>query len=897
MTAMLYPGVIFMVFFVLNLFIWGQKSSGAVPFTTMFAILVLWFGISVPLVFLGSYFGFRRELRELTATKMSTSACRLLTADGQPLAKIDAAPEGSTLTAVAISTTGLLEIVGLVGDPFDAVPVPELETMALKVASRLASVACWFGGPGHLEGYPTVPWPFETVAAPAQFSSPRGPAKKAMQVTPKTPVVHAGVEVVFTVPEGSLVPNVLEDFIPEENLTVRDIIKLREKHDSVCQERRRELLATKPGTDVVEAEMSVKEYGLGRVHFVLGYSCVNDEDRGRSVIVFAESFLPTLAPPEPPMLLAVHSQPVAAESRVRSWARSFAVVPFAPHWAKAKPRREPLGRSAIRAAVLSLPFVLRIPLLIVTKPRLSGLDKMPGSTAAQSIGSLKSQSNRYRTLNTNADIDETLFGNAHNKTMPKQGDGKEVMIVGKDTVMVRKRYDRHNAKANPKEQAVVIAASELNRLRENAKLLSKEEEIEQKKREEEALAERQAKSIARKEKIRQMEEERKRNAIQAETAKDARGAKGGVLERAKQMLDEDMDDVKHMNQMMLYSKIVTIRDAQIQEKRMVQAEKEEEERHLDAMMEIERLKALKMYEVREQERMQSQRAGAKVIIEQIKDRQAQRMKEEESRDQERSFVLKQIESLKAEEVEQQQQKKLAAERLMQEVNEANGAAMKIKEERMLAEKLEEQKIIEYQEAKEQRERDLEAEKSRLAADKERETARLRAMQEKAQDKAAEMDALRAKRAMEAAERAARQKEAAEKQKQDRMNADLKEARFQQQAEKERRLGEQAKFERDEFERIIEVQMQQEEAERQRQGEEHHMRLQHAQELRHQISAREEKAYQERRDFLEEGNSVRASIGNERKKLEKIKARKIEELKKSGVPEKYWAELARKKISI
>lgn len=54
-----------MIFFVLNLFIWGQKSSGAVPFTTMFAVLVLWFGISVPLCFLGSYFGFRREAIEL----------------------------------------------------------------------------------------------------------------------------------------------------------------------------------------------------------------------------------------------------------------------------------------------------------------------------------------------------------------------------------------------------------------------------------------------------------------------------------------------------------------------------------------------------------------------------------------------------------------------------------------------------------------------------------------------------------------------------------------------------------------------------------------------------------------------------------------------------------------
>merc|ERR1712242_543389 len=114
------------------------------------------------------------------------------------------------------------------------------------------------------------------------------------------------------------------------------------------------------------------------------------------------------------------------------------------------------------------------------------------------------------------------------------------------------------------------------------------------------------------------------------------------------MLDEDMDDVKHMNQMMLYSKIVTIRDAQIQEKRNVQAEKEEEERQLDAMMEIERLKALRMYEVREKERLESQRSGAKVIIEQI-------------------------EALKAEEIEQQRQKKMAAERLMQEVNKTNMA--------------------------------------------------------------------------------------------------------------------------------------------------------------------------------------------------------------------------------
>merc|ERR1719247_2074482 len=156
------------------------------------------------------------------------------------------------------------------------------------------------------------------------------------------------------------------------------------------------------------------------------------------------------------------------------------------------------------------------------------------------------------------------------------------------------------------------------------------------------------------------------------------------------------------------------------------------------------------------------------------------MREEESRDQERSFILKQIESLKAEEVEQQKQKKLAAARLMTEVNAANTAAMKIKEEKMLAEKLEEQKIIEYQENRELREREMEAEKERVAAEKELETAKLRARQEKAQDKASEMDALRAKRAMEAAERAARDKEKMEQDRLDAINQELNLARKQQQ---------------------------------------------------------------------------------------------------------------------
>lgn len=54
--------VVFCLFFVMNLVLWGEGSSGAVPFSTLVALLALWFGVSVPLTFVGAYFGFRKRV-------------------------------------------------------------------------------------------------------------------------------------------------------------------------------------------------------------------------------------------------------------------------------------------------------------------------------------------------------------------------------------------------------------------------------------------------------------------------------------------------------------------------------------------------------------------------------------------------------------------------------------------------------------------------------------------------------------------------------------------------------------------------------------------------------------------------------------------------------------------
>ncbi|EDW77247.1 uncharacterized protein Dwil_GK18190 [Drosophila willistoni] len=61
LTATLYPGIVFGTGFFLNFFIWDKSSSGAVPFTTMISLLLLWFGISVPLVYFGFYLGYRTQ--------------------------------------------------------------------------------------------------------------------------------------------------------------------------------------------------------------------------------------------------------------------------------------------------------------------------------------------------------------------------------------------------------------------------------------------------------------------------------------------------------------------------------------------------------------------------------------------------------------------------------------------------------------------------------------------------------------------------------------------------------------------------------------------------------------------------------------------------------------------
>jgi hypothetical protein len=89
------------------------------------------------------------------------------------------------------------------------------------------------------------------------------------------------------------------------------------------------------------------------------------------------------------------------------------------------------------------------------------------------------------------------------------------------------------------------------------------------------------------------------------------------LEKAQVKIDEEMDQVKSMNKMVFYSKVVTIRDKQLEEMKDREQDWVKEQKKLDIMMEIERLKVCQEQEDREIKKKQAQKMGAQIITNQI----------------------------------------------------------------------------------------------------------------------------------------------------------------------------------------------------------------------------------------------------------------------------------------
>ena len=172
---------------------------------------------------------------------------------------------------------------------------------------------------------------------------------------------------------------------------------------------------------------------------------------------------------------------------------------------------------------------------------------------------------------------------------------------------------------------------------------------------------------------------------------------------------------------------------------------------------------------------------------------------------------------------------------------------------------------------------------------------MREKQEKAQDKQAELDALRAKRAYEQSEREARIKEKNEMMLKKKKIQELMESNERQRLDKQKQLAEQARQEQQEYQRIVKQQLEEIEKERRVEEDKKKKLYENTQDLRKLIKLKEEKERLQSREVLEDGRKAKQARDDWRIRMEKIKNQKIQDLKNLGVQQKYIADLERYKI--
>lgn len=499
---------------------------------------------------------------------------------------------------------------------------------------------------------------------------------------------------------------------------------------------------------------------------------------------------------------------------------------------------------------------------------------------------------RYRRIAPSSTADDSLF-----KSAAPPFDKGSLYVTGRDTAI------KLNCLFSPKTEEVRESSeTEGERSNRNCATLSYED-LQEIKRLKELDSASRAKALddELEERVRRAHELRRRlQAIDEEKRKrdiNSSSSNKGLCsysqyKREKEINEENREEVREMNSIILKCKVDAIRNKQIQMKRQAAEEHEKLQRELDLLMETERQKNIKELEEKEKEKIEKLRMQRTILKQQIAERQMKRELEMEERDRERELILRQTEALKLQDEIARRQKEETARNLQLEVNAHNQLLLNEKKQREALEKLEEERIMEYNREKYLREKEQEERKLQLEAEKQKGYRAICEKQDREIDKAAQLDALRARRAMEERERKERQQEEALQQKQKAIQEELAAARLQQHREKLLKLVETAVAERKEYDRVTEAQKQIALQEAARREAEKQKRMQHMRDLRMQIEQKKNEIEILKRRQMKEAEALRLAEEESKKALERTRDRKLAELEKLTDADKYISQLRR-----
>ena len=168
-----------------------------------------------------------------------------------------------------------------------------------------------------------------------------------------------------------------------------------------------------------------------------------------------------------------------------------------------------------------------------------------------------------------------------------------------------------------------------------------------------------------------------------------------ILLYAQQCKENGMDLSKRMDQLLKYAKIVTVRDEQKIENKKLKSEIKKKEEKLDLIMELERLKGIKLEEEQKYKRRLKKIEEAKILLEQMAQKKIRKEKE-------RQDIIKEGEEIKKHIIEQEeaekvieQKKIIEKKKLAEEIVETNKIFALRKEQQLKQEKEQDLKILKY----------------------------------------------------------------------------------------------------------------------------------------------------------------------------------------------------------
>ena len=359
-----------------------------------------------------------------------------------------------------------------------------------------------------------------------------------------------------------------------------------------------------------------------------------------------------------------------------------------------------------------------------------------------------------------------------------------------------------------------------------------------------------------------------------------------LIKKAQREMEENFDEVKLMNKLMLSAQMATIRDKQVEESKKIKDKNKKIEDKLFLMSEIERLKELNEREKFEKKLNEKKIEGKKELQKQIL--YNLKLKEEQKKIVKKEYedIVKYLEKIKKEDEEKIKRDKEKGKKLIKEIIEANKKSLELKKSRKIKEIEEDKKLMEYNKQKALEEEKKQQELKQIQIKKELEIGKIQEKQKILIDNQSLLDEINMKRAFEAAGRAERKKAEEEmKMKQKKVEEmrgwnkkliDFKIDMINKEAEETKR----------EYDKNIEVQMKERQLEIEREKKILESLKKYKQDLQKIIASKEEEKKMKQREIIEEGRRIKQNQEEYYNRLKQIKQRKIEELKKMNVPEIY-----------